>query len=632
MDFGDFNVYHIFTMGFAGAEEYQDQCGQTEHRLGKIENLLGYLKKLGVNTILLGPLFSSVSHGYDTTDYYTVDRRLGTNEDLTALVAKFHNSGFKVVLDCVFNHVGREFFAFQDMKQNRENSKYKDWFLGVNFWGNNSFNDGLSYENWAGHDNLVKLNLYNPEVKDYLKEVMRFWIETFHIDGARMDAANVMNTDFLRELSDFSKSLKQDFWLMGESVHGDYNVLVRDGHLDSVTNYEDYKGLYSSLNTKNYFEISFSLNRLFGEYGIYKNFYTFNFVDNHDVDRVASTLTREAWLYPLYLMLYTMPGIPSIYYGSEQGAKGVKGNGTDAPLRPNYESMHFDEHCDLYQKICRMAAVRKASRALRYGDYKELFVKSQQMGFVRSFENEQVYVIFNSEECPVSVEHQDLRGKFRDLYHDELLDCDGSVEIPGDSGRVLVDAGCGLVVELPEEQAAAAEPEKQPITPDAPAAEKTVRQEPETPKGVTMQDIMAKAIEEAEKGIAEGEVPVGAVMVRKGAIIASAHNQKETLQDPTAHAEMLVIREAAKVLGRWRLDDCELYVTAEPCPMCMGAVIQSRVKKLVYGTWETRFGGVETTAELGKHPMLSNATEIYAGICEEKCQELLERFFQNNRK
>ncbi|WP_195268540.1 alpha-amylase family glycosyl hydrolase [Eubacterium sp. 1001713B170207_170306_E7] len=629
MDFGDYNVYHIFTMGFAGAEEYQDQCAQTEHRLGKIENLLGYLKKLGMNTILLGPLFSSVSHGYDTTDYYTVDRRLGTNGDLTTLVERLHNNGFKVVLDCVFNHVGRDFFAFQDMKQNRENSRYKDWFLGVNFWGNNSFNDGLSYENWAGHDNLVKLNLYNPEVKDYLKEVMHFWIDTFHIDGARMDAANVMNTEFLRELSDYSKSLKQDFWFVGESVHGDYNVLVQQGHLDSVTNYEDYKGLYSSLNTKNYFEISFSLNRLFGDYGIYKNFYTFNFVDNHDVDRVASTLSCEAWLYPLYLMLYTMPGIPSIYYGSEQGAKGMKGNGTDAPLRPSYESMHFDEHCDLYQKICRMAAVRKASRALRYGDYKELFVKSQQMGFVRSFENERVYVLFNSEEAPVSVEHNELRGKFRDLYHDEIVECDGYVEIPGVSGRVLADAGCGLVIEEAVEQLA--DKILQETEAESTSGVAEYDQNAKKPEGLTMQDIMAKAIEEAEKGITEGEVPVGAVMMREGAIIAAAHNQKETLQDPTAHAEMLVIRAAAQKLGRWRLDDCELYVTAEPCPMCMGAVIQSRIRKLVYGTWETRFGGVETTVELGKHPMLSNATEIYSGICEEKCQELLERFFQNNR-
>ena len=502
------------------------------------------------------------------------------------------------------------------MKQNRENSRYKDWFLGVNFWGNNSFNDGLSYENWAGHDNLVKLNLYNPEVKDYLKEVMRFWIETFHIDGVRMDAANVMNTEFLRELSDFSKNLKQDFWFVGESVHGDYNVLVQEGHLDSVTNYEDYKGLYSSLNTKNYFEISFSLNRLFGEYGIYKSFYTFNFVDNHDVDRVASTLTREAWLYPLYLMLYTMPGIPSIYYGSEQGAKGVKGNGTDAPLRPNYESMHFDEHCDLYQKICRMAAVRRASRAIRYGDYKELFVKSQQMGFMRRFENEQVYALFNSEENSVRVEHHDLRGKFRDLYNDEIVECDGSVEIPGDSGRVLAAESCGLVVEEITEQPSSSQAEEQSAG-EIKSREEKCDQTLEIPIGMTMQDIMSKAIEEAERGIEEGEVPVGAVILHNGEIIAAAHNQKETLQDPTAHAEMLVIREASKKLGRWRLDDCELYVTAEPCPMCMGAVIQSRIRKLVYGTWETRFGGVETTAELGKHPMLSNATEIYSGICEE---------------
>lgn len=626
MQFYDFNIYHIFTMGFAGAEEYQSHCGETMHRLDKITKLTDYLKPLGTNTLLLGPLLSSVSHGYDTTDYFQVDKRLGTNDDLTALVDNLHQEGFKVVLDCVFNHVGRDFFAFLDLKQNREQSNYKDWFLGVNFYGNNGYNDGFSYENWAGHDNLVKLNLYNPEVKNHLKDAMSFWMDVFHIDGVRMDAANVMDKGFLRELSGHAKAKKSDFWFVGESVHGDYNVLVKEGQMDSVTNYEGYKGMYSSLNTKNYFEIAYSMNRLFGEYGIYKDFYTYNFVDNHDVNRVASTLDQEAWLYPLYLMLYTMPGIPTLYYGSEQGAKGVKGNGTDAPLRPCYESMHFDTNCDLYQKIGRMAAVRKASKALCQGSYQEIFVKSQQMGYMRKFEDEEIYVLFNSEDHPVTITQGRLKGSFKDLYNDVIIECNGDVEIPPNSGRILINAAQTLNVEI--------EPEDKPVIQEKsePKIEnKSSEENSPSPKATTMQEIMAKAIEEAEKGIHEGEVPIGAVMVCKGEIIASAHNLKETLQDPTAHAEMLVIREAAKKLGRWRLDDCELYVTAEPCPMCMGAVIQSRVKKLVYGTWETRFGGVETTAQLGKHPMLSSSTEIYSGICEKECQGLMKEFFEQNR-
>lgn len=610
------NLYHIFTMGFAGAETYHHECENTMHRLGKILNLTDYLQKLGINTILLGPLFESLSHGYDTTDYYAVDKRLGDNDDLIQLVDSLHASGMRVILDCVFNHVGRSFFAFQDLKEHRENSRYRDWFVNVNFWDNNGYNDGFRYDNWAGHDELVKLNLWNPEVKEYLKAVLAFWIDTFHIDGVRMDAANVMDRGFLRELSDFARWKKPGFFMVGEMVGGDYNVLVKEGGLDSVTNYEDYKGLYSSLNSKNYFEIAFSLNRLFGDYGIYKDFLTYNFVDNHDVNRIASTLTDERWLSPLYLMLYTMPGIPTIYYGSEQGIKGVKGHGTDAPLRPCYEAMHFDTVSALYQDIAHMAKIRSILAPLKEGDYHELFVKSQQMGYVREANGEKVYVFFNSEENAVAVEHPELQGSFYDMYQNEMLSLTGAVEIPAFSGRVLAAPEYAEQTHL--------------LTMNGNSEEKEIRAKEDTVPP-TMQDYMHEAIIEGKRGAEEGEVPIGAIIVCGGEIIARAHNQKEKLQDPTAHAEMLVIREAAQKLGRWRLEDCTLYVTAEPCPMCMGAVIQSRLGRVVYGTYESRFGGVETTAELGRHPMLANHTEIYSGICEEECQEMMKNFFEKSR-
>lgn len=142
---------------------------------------------------------------------------------------------------------------------------------------------------------------------------------------------------------------------------------------------------------------------------------------------------------------------------------------------------------------------------------------------------------------------------------------------------------------------------------------------------------MSLAIEMARLGEANGEVPIGAIIVCVGEIIAQAHNQKEGLADPTAHAEMLVIREAAQKLGRWRLDDCQLYVTAEPCVMCMGAIIQARIPLLVYGVAEKKFGGVESTAFLGQHPMLPKQMEIYAGICEKECEALLKEFFEKRR-
>lgn len=142
---------------------------------------------------------------------------------------------------------------------------------------------------------------------------------------------------------------------------------------------------------------------------------------------------------------------------------------------------------------------------------------------------------------------------------------------------------------------------------------------------------MALAIEMARLGESKGEVPIGAIIVCDGNIIARAHNQKESLADPTAHAEILVIRAAAKKLGRWRLNDCQLYVTAEPCVMCMGAIIQARIPLLVYGATEKKFGGVESTARLGQHPMLPKQMEIYAGICEQACEELLIDFFKKRR-
>lgn len=620
MKHSSYNIYHIFTMGFCGAESTQAECDGVHHRLDKIEKLFPYLKKLGINTILLGPLFSSISHGYDTTDYRTVDPRLGTNDDFKALVAHCHDNGFNVVIDCVFNHVGREFFAFKDLLENRENARYKDWFDGVNFWENNSYGDNLSYHNWAGCDNLVKLNLYNPEVAQYLKDTLAFWIDTFDIDGVRMDAANVMDLGFIRSLGDMARAKKPDFYMVGESVHGDYSRMVHEGGLDSVTNYEDYKGLYSSLNDKNYFEIAYSLNRLFGQGGLYRDFLTYNFADNHDVNRVASTLNDEADLEPLYLMLYTMPGIPSIYYGSEQGAKGVKGNGTDAPLRPPYEAMHFDETCGLYLKIAHMGQCRAALDALQNGGYEQLFVASCQMGYERGTADQQVYCVFNCENSSVQVHHDKFHGEFVDLYHNEELLLSGMVEIPAKSGRILI---------VKDQAPTLAEPETEQVnTVDEAAEVETTPEQSEAEKGEAgMKHFMMRALEEANRALSEGEFPVGAVVVHDGQIIAQNHNRKEGLQDPTAHAEMLVLREAAKKLGRWRLNDCELYVTAEPCPMCMGAVLQSRVKKLVYGAAEKRYGSVETTADLGHHPMLSNDTEIYAGICEDACEKLMQSCF-----
>ena len=183
--------YHIYPLGLCGCAHEND--GQAVP--GAFEKLNAWAKHaadLGCTAIYIGPLFESGSHGYDTIDYRLVDRRIGTNEEFRDFVADCHARGQKVIVDGVFNHVGRDFFAFQDLKANRENARYKAWFCDVNFWGNNEYNDGFSYGNWGGYNLLVKLNQRNPEVQNYHYETIRFWVDEFDIDGIRLDAADVL--------------------------------------------------------------------------------------------------------------------------------------------------------------------------------------------------------------------------------------------------------------------------------------------------------------------------------------------------------------------------------------------------------------------------------------------------------
>ena len=386
--------YHIYPLGFCGAQEKNDYHSPATSSLLKISDNIEHFKKLGINAVYLGPLFESESHGYNTVDYYHVDRRLGTNDDLRNLINNFHANGINVIMDAVFNHSGREFFAFKDIKNNRNNSKYTDWYLNINFSGNNHYNDGFSYEGWAGCLDLVKYNLRNPEIKEHLIQAALQWIREFDIDGLRLDAADVLDFDFMRELSARCRNEKQDFWLVGEVVHGDYSRWTRDAGLNSITNYESYKGSWSSFNDNNFFEIAYSLKRQFGQGGIYRNIPLYNFLDNHDVNRIASTLKCSEHLPLVYGLLFTMPGVPSVYYGSEFAIQGKRENGSDKQLRPTLEKLYFSE---LTHWIAKLIQIRKQTPSLYNGDYKELLVASKQFAFMRTFQNEKTAIVFNSD-------------------------------------------------------------------------------------------------------------------------------------------------------------------------------------------------------------------------------------------
>lgn len=385
--------YQIYPLGFCGAPFEND--GVLEHRILKVKDWIPHMKKLGINALYLSPVFESDTHGYNTRDYSRLDVRLGTNEDFKEVCQSLHENGIRVVLDGVFNHVGRGFGAFQDVLRNRENSPYLNWFYRIDLGGNSNYNDGLWYEGWEGNYDLVKLNLANEEVVQYLFQCIRGWIEEFDIDGLRLDVAYSLDENFVRRLRSFTGELKPDFYLLGEMLHGDYNRLVNDGMLHSATNYECYKGLYSSFNSMNLFEINHSLLRQFGaeNWTLYKGKHMLSFVDNHDVTRVASILNNEKHIPLIYALMFGMPGIPCVYYGSEWGAKARKEEG-DPALRPCFTAPEWNELCEW---IGRLSEVKKQSEALNYGGFRSVLLTNRQCIFERRTEGERVLVAINAD-------------------------------------------------------------------------------------------------------------------------------------------------------------------------------------------------------------------------------------------
>lgn len=425
--------YQIYPIGFCGAPVHND--GECVPRIRKLLDWSEYLGNLGVDSILLNPIFESDNHGYDTRDFKQIDCRLGTNEDFADVCKSLHKHGVKIVLDGVFNHVGRGFWAFQDVLEKRWDSPYKDWFH-INFDGNSCYNDGFWYEGWEGHFELVKLNLKNPAVVDYLLDCVKFWVSEFDIDGLRLDVAYSLDHDFMRRLRSYTQEIKPDFALIGEVLFGDYNLIVNDSMLHSCTNYECYKGLYSSFNSMNLFEIAHSLHRQFGadQWCIYRGKHLMTFADNHDVTRLASILTNKEHIPLAYGLMLGMPGIPCLYYGSEWGQTGEKAPDNDYALRPCFEKPMPNELTDYIKKLI---AVRQKSDALCSGTYKNVVIQNHQLVFSRSSEKERVIVAVNAAADSYTAWNQELNGKALELLSGEEVNLDGKLELPPYSVQYL---------------------------------------------------------------------------------------------------------------------------------------------------------------------------------------------------
>ena len=418
-------IYQIYPLGMCGAPYEND--GVQAHRILEVKGWIPHLKKLGITAVYFCPVFESDTHGYNTRDYKKIDCRLGTNEDFKEVCDALHREGIRVILDGVFNHVGRGFTQFVDVLNRKWDSSYRDWF-NVSFDGNSPYNDGLWYEGWEGHYDLVKLNLRNEAVIGHIFDAIRYWVEYFDIDGLRLDVAYCLDRDFIRRLRGFTDSLKQDFYLIGEILGGDYKTVMGDGMLHSATNYECYKGLFSSFNSMNMFEVNHSLMRQFGSdpWCLYRGYHLLSFVDNHDVTRVASVLTNKKHLPLIYALAFGMPGIPCIYYGSEWGIEGHKKQG-DRALRPRIEKPEWNE---LTTWISKLAAAKKSSPALCYGNFRSVVLTNKQCIFEMKTEGERVLVAINADDQEYVAHFDAGCGTAVDLISGKAHDFGGGSRLP----------------------------------------------------------------------------------------------------------------------------------------------------------------------------------------------------------
>ncbi|SOD98080.1 alpha-amylase family glycosyl hydrolase [Blastococcus haudaquaticus] len=326
--------WHVYPLGFVGAEREGAPDRPVAHRLGHLSAWLDHVVELGLSGLALGPVFASETHGYDTIDHLRVDPRLGDDADLDALLAACRERGLRVLLDGVFNHVGRGHPAFRAVLEQGPSAPTASWFRLR--WPDGEWTPGTepAYDDFEGHGALVALNHDEPAVVDHVVEVMNHWLDR-GVDGWRLDAAYAVPASFWAQVADRVRERHPDAYLMGEVIHGDYGRFVADARLDAVTQYELWKAVWSSLNDGNFFELDAALNR---HGGFLDDFVPYTFLGNHDVTRIASRLTDERHLAHALVVLLTTGGTPAVYAGDEHAFRGVKEDraGGDDAVRPPF--------------------------------------------------------------------------------------------------------------------------------------------------------------------------------------------------------------------------------------------------------------------------------------------------------
>lgn len=320
--------WHVYPLGFVGAPIREPDDDGPHHRARPFISWLDHVAELGANGLLLGPIFDSTTHGYDTEDFFRIDPRLGDDEDFEILITQAHERGIRVCLDGVFNHVSERHPYVLDALANGPGSRYSDWFRID--W---DAPDGPRPENFEGHGSLVALNHTNPEVREYVAQVIEYW-SARGVDAWRLDAAYSVDPAFWAAILPAARERHPHLWFLGEVIHGDYPALVEASAYDSVTQYELWKAIWSSLKEENFFELDHALQR---HNEFLTAFVPNTFVGNHDVTRIATQVGHEKTTLALVLLM-TVGGVPSIYAGDELGYEGLKEErwGGDDAIRPEF--------------------------------------------------------------------------------------------------------------------------------------------------------------------------------------------------------------------------------------------------------------------------------------------------------
>ncbi|EAK88222.1 alpha amylase, partial [Cryptosporidium parvum Iowa II] len=463
------NWYHIYPIGLCGVERINSD---KIVRVNKLEELgskswIDHLKNLNIGGIYIGPVFESEAHGYDTTDLLSIDKRLGSNEDFKNLVKIYHSNGIKVIIDAVFNHVGRNFFAFNDIKINGKHSKYCDWFKGLDFSKKSQKGDNFTYTPWEGYYELVTLNHENYEVKKYLFDAVEFWFKEYEIDGLRLDAADCISIEFWRIFRDFCKTkFGENFALLAEIIHGDQRIWVRPNPsasikyeytnqpFDGVTNYVLWDAIWKSHRFNN---LELLANVISQQNDLFSSGWMYNFVDNHDVTRIASQIEIEDDLLTVYIILFMLNGSPSIYYGSEFRFKGVKGKGrrADFQLRPkltikDLEWLNSDKNDGFLVLIKFISQIRGhpiIGKILTKGNYSLLLNTKTLLVFERRIKEEFIFVAINIDTKSVEdfeVDWKEKDGQWRDILSpsDTYQSKKGKIKINVLSNWAIIISSC----------------------------------------------------------------------------------------------------------------------------------------------------------------------------------------------